>query len=84
MPLTLGPNVSNDHLLMISISYHHFYVLFISYTMISYNSARERSGDLWPALPALPRSKLRSDGWEKAWTNLNFILIPTSHYHINH
>ena len=84
MPLTLGPNVSNDHLLMISISYHHFYVLFISYTMISYNSARERSGDLWPAPPALPRSKLRSDGWEKAWTNLNFILIPTSHYHINH
>ena len=38
MPLTLGLNVSNDHLLMISISYHHFYVLFISYTMISYNS----------------------------------------------
>ena len=31
--------VSNDHLAMISISYHHFYVLFISYTMISFNVA---------------------------------------------
>ena len=85
MPLTLGLNVSNDHLLMISISYHHFYVLFISYTMISYNSdSRERTPDLWPSSPALPRSKLRLGWWEKAWTNLNFILIPASHYHIKH
>ena len=35
MPLTLGLNVSNDHPMMISISYHHFYVLFIPNTMIT-------------------------------------------------
>ena len=43
MLLTLGLNVSNDHPMMISISYHHFYVLFIPNTMISPNAEQEMS-----------------------------------------